>query len=205
MLHVREVLRSCVIWSSFPDWPWFYSKMVQDARAQDWTERGAVPTGKGVSKYFWNILFSSLSVQGQLHRVHVVKFLAVVIVKEGHRNLLKLVNIWCSSRSINIFFQASLKNSSLQICIWLIPPYPTCVYVCVCVCVCAISHCTFLHLQYIYLYHTCVLKSEFGHVWLLTTLVYLLKLLYVNSCMVGSHMAWNLFLFCPLYVFIHFL
>ena len=24
-------------------------------------------------------------------------------------------------------------------------------------------------LQYIYLHHTCVLKSEFGHVWLLTT------------------------------------
>ena len=28
----------------------------------------------------------------------------------------------------------------------------------------------------------CVLRSEFGHVKLLTTLVYLLKLLYVNSC-----------------------
>ena len=49
-----------------------------------------------------------------------------------------------------------------------------------------------------------MLKSEFGHVWLLTTLVYLLKLLYVNSCMVGGRMARNLFLFCPLYVFIHF-
>ena len=31
------------------------------------------------------------------------------------------------------------------------------VCVCVCVCVCAISRCTFLYLQYIYLYHTCVL------------------------------------------------
>ena len=36
---------------------------------------------------------------------------------------------------------------------------------CVCVCVCV-----------------CVLGSEFGRVKLLTTLVYLLKLLYVNSC-----------------------
>ena len=51
----------------------------------------------------------------------------------------------------------------------------------------------------------CVLKSEFGHVWLLTTLVYLLKLLYVNWCVVGGRMAQNLlFLVCPLYVFIHF-
>ena len=76
-----------------------------------------------------------------------------------------------------------------------------------CVCVCAISRCTFLYLQYIYLYHTCVLKSEFGHVWLLATLVYLLKFLYVNSCVVGGHIARNLyfnFISCPLYVFIHF-
>ena len=49
-----------------------------------------------------------------------------------------------------------------------------------------------------------VLKSEFGHVWLLVTLVYLLKLLYVNSCVVGGRMARNLFLSCPLSVFIHF-
>ena len=69
-----------------------------------------------------------------------------------------------------------------------------------CVCVCAISHCTFLYLQYIYLDHTCVLRSEFCHVWLLTTLVYLLKLLYVNLC--GCQLYGNLF--CPLYVFIHF-
>ena len=57
--------------------------------------------------------------------------------------------------------------------------------------------------------------SEFGHVWLLTTLVYLLKFRYVNSCMVGGRIGRNLlFLFsfffkfvyksCPLYVFIHF-
>ena len=39
----------------------------------------------------------------------------------------------------------------------------------------------------------------------LTTLVYLLKLLYVNSCVVGGRMARNLFFFfCPLYVFIYF-
>ena len=82
---------------------------------------------------------------------------------------------------------------------------------CVCVCVCeresAISRCTFLYLQYIYLYHTCVLKSKFVHVWLLATLVYLLKFLYVNSCVVGRRIARNLyfnFMFCPLYVFIHF-
>ena len=62
------------------------------------------------------------------------------------------------------------------------------------VCVCAITRYTFLHLQYIYLYHTCVLKSEFGHIWLLTNLVYLLKLLYANSCVVGGRMAWNLFI-----------
>ena len=47
-------------------------------------------------------------------------------------------------------------------------------------------------------------KSEFGHVWLLTTLVYLLKMLYEHSCMVGGCVAQNPFLFCPLYVFIHF-
>ena len=51
------------------------------------------------------------------------------------------------------------------------------------------------------------IKSEFSHVWLLSTLVYLLKLLYVNSCVVGGHMAKNLFInfvHCNLYVFIHF-
>ena len=50
-------------------------------------------------------------------------------------------------------------------------------------------------------------KSEFGHVWLRTTLVYLLKFLYVNSCVVGRRIARNLyfnFISCPLYVFIHF-
>ena len=77
--------------------------------------------------------------------------------------------------------------------------------VCVCVCVYAISHCTFLYLQYIYLYQTCVLKSEFGHVWILTSLVYLLKLLYVNYCVVGCRMAQNLFYFVHcmcLYIFL---
>ena len=70
---------------------------------------------------------------------------------------------------------------------------------------CAISRSTFLYLQYIYLYHTCVLKSEFGHVWLLTTLAYLLKLLYENSCVVGGRMVPETFFkFCPLYVSIHF-
>ena len=63
----------------------------------------------------------------------------------------------------------------------------------------------------IYLYHTCVLKSEFGHVWLLATLVYLLKFLYVNSCVVCGRIARNLYFYiyfyfyisCPLSVFIH--
>ena len=37
------------------------------------------------------------------------------------------------------------------------------------------------------------LESEFGHVWLLTSLVYLLNLLYVNYCgVVGGRMASNL-------------
>ena len=80
-----------------------------------------------------------------------------------------------------------------------------CVCVCVCVCVYAICPCTFW-----YLYYTCVLRSEFGHVYSLTTLVYLLKLLHVNSCVVWrSHGSKPLqfvetFAICPLYVFIHF-
>ena len=45
----------------------------------------------------------------------------------------------------------------------------------------AISRCTFSCLQYMYLYYVCALRSDFGHVWLLTTLVYILKLLYVNK------------------------
>ena len=49
-----------------------------------------------------------------------------------------------------------------------------------------------------------VLRSEFGHVYLLTTLVYLLKLVYVNSCIVCLSHGPKPFLFCPLYVFIHF-
>ena len=73
-----------------------------------------------------------------------------------------------------------------------------------CVCVCNILLYFFVFAVYLLVSYMCA-KIEFGHVWLLTTLVYLLKLLYVNSCMVGSHMAQNLFiLFCPLYVFIHF-
>ena len=42
-----------------------------------------------------------------------------------------------------------------------------------------------------------MVRSEFGPVWLLTILVYLLKLLYVNSCVVWRSYG-------PLYVFIHF-
>ena len=69
-----------------------------------------------------------------------------------------------------------------------------CVCVCVCVCVCARARARniplyiFIFAVYL-LYHICVLKSEFGHVWLLTTFVYLLKLLYVNSCVVGGRRA----------------
>ena len=76
----------------------------------------------------------------------------------------------------------------------------------VCVCVCAISRCTFCVCA-VYSpvsYMKCVLRSEFGHVWLLTTLVYLLKLLYVNSCMVGGHMAWNLFILSIVCVYTFF-
>ena len=54
--------------------------------------------------------------------------------------------------------------------------------------------------------------GEPGDAWLLATLVYLLKFLYVNSCVVGGRIGRNLLFFfffffyksCPLYVFIHF-
>ena len=51
------------------------------------------------------------------------------------------------------------------------------------------------------LYYICVLRSEFCHV-----CVYLMKLLYVNSCMArhDSHIWPETFLFCTLYLFIHF-
>ena len=58
----------------------------------------------------------------------------------------------------------------------------------------AISRCTFSCLQYMYLYYVCALRSDFGHVWLLTTLVYILKLLYVNSCVV-----WSSYILKPFY------
>ena len=46
-------------------------------------------------------------------------------------------------------------------------------------------------------------RSEFGHVWLLTTLIYLLKLLY--GILAWLVVVWpETFLFCPLYVFIDF-
>ena len=61
----------------------------------------------------------------------------------------------------------------------------------------AISRCTFSCLQYMYLYYICVLRSDFGHVWLLTTLVYILTLLYVNSCVV-----WRSYVLKPFY-FVH--
>ena len=48
-----------------------------------------------------------------------------------------------------------------------------------------------------------MLKSEFGHVWLLTTLVYLLNFLYVNSCVVSSRMARNLSIFILSIVCVH--
>ena len=85
-----------------------------------------------------------------------------------------------------------------------LPAPPVCV--CVCVCVCNIPPYIFVFAVYLLVY-TCVLKSEFGHVWLLATLVYVLKFLYVNSCVVGGRIARNLsfnFIPCPLYVFIHF-
>ena len=40
-----------------------------------------------------------------------------------------------------------------------------------------------------------MLISEFGQVWLQTTLVYLLTLLYVNVCVVGGRMVRNLSFF----------
>ena len=58
------------------------------------------------------------------------------------------------------------------------------------------SHCTAIYIlvfQYIYLYYMHVLRSEFGHVYLVTTLVYLLNLLYVNYWWFGGHRAQHLF------------
>ena len=72
-----------------------------------------------------------------------------------------------------------------------------CVRACVraCVCVCAISRCTFfVFAVYLLVSYMCA-KSEFGHVWLLATLVYLLKFLYVNSCVVGGRIGRNLLFF----------
>ena len=44
--------------------------------------------------------------------------------------------------------------------------------------------CFFVFEVYLLALYICVLRSESGHVYLLKTLVYLLKLLHVNSCMV---------------------
>ena len=76
--------------------------------------------------------------------------------------------------------------------------------VCVCVCVCAISRGTFLHLQYIYLYHTCVLKS----VW--SCLVTDNFGLFTEIAVCKFLRGWRSygpkpFLFCPLYVYTFFL
>ena len=78
--------------------------------------------------------------------------------------------------------------------------------VCVCVCVCARNIPLYIFVFVVYLRVSyIVLKSEFGHVWLLTTLVYLLKLLAVCKFLRGwRSYGPKPFLFCPLYVFIHF-
>ena len=86
-----------------------------------------------------------------------------------------------------------------------------CACVRACVCVCNIPLYFFVFAVYLLVSYMCA-KSEFGHVWLLATLVYLLKFLYVNSCVVGGRIGRNLVFFfffffyksCPLYVFIHF-
>ena len=43
----------------------------------------------------------------------------------------------------------------------------------------------FVFAVYLLVLYTCVLKSQFGHVWLLTSLVCLLKLLYVSTFLRG--------------------
>ena len=63
----------------------------------------------------------------QLHSISDIRTFRIPFTKTktfGQRafsftgpNTVELITIWCSSLSINIFFQASLKNSSLQICI----------------------------------------------------------------------------------------
>ena len=64
---------------------------------------------------------------------------------------------------------------------------------CVRACVCNIPL-YFVFAVYLLVSYMCA-KSEFGHVWLLATLVYLLKFLYVNSCVVGGRIGRNLLFF----------
>ena len=56
----------------------------------------------------------------------------------------------------------------------------------------------YIYLYYLNYYYACVLRLEFGHVWLLTTLVYLMKL---HGLAVVRP---ETFLFCPLYVYTFF-
>ena len=67
--------------------------------------------------------------------------------------------------------------------------------------------CTFWCFHYIYLYYMHVLRSEFGHVYLVTTLVYLLNLLYVNCPWFGGRTAQQIFYFvhCMCIQFVHLL
>ena len=115
----------------------------------------------------------------------------------------ELIIIWCSSLSINIF-QASLKNSSLQIYIQLIPHPHAYVGVCVCACACvracvrysAVHFCVYLLVLCIRAQiriWSCLITDNFG----LFTEIAVSKFLYGLAVV-----RQETFLFCPL--FIHF-
>ena len=103
---------------------------------------------------------------------------------------------WLSRRS------TSQVSDMLYLQVWVGLSCTACVCVCVSVCVCNMLLYIFVLAVYLFvLYIYMCVQIRVWYVWLRTTLVCLPKLLYVNSCMVW----WpETFLFCPLYVFIHF-
>ena len=142
------------------------------------------------SLHFWH--------QNLPHTFHKNKYLWTTSFFFHGPDTVELVTVWCSSLSINIFFQASLKNSSLQICIQLIPHHT-----CVCVCVCNIPLYIFAFAVYLLVSYMCAQISlvMFGN-W---QLWFIYWVMYVNSCVIGGRMAWNLFHFVHcmrLYIFL---
>ena len=68
-----------------------------------------LPSIQTTSLHFWH--------QNLPHTFHKNKDLWTTSFFFHGPDTVELVTVWCLSLSINIFFQASLKNSSLQICI----------------------------------------------------------------------------------------